>query len=119
MRLIDADALINTLQELFDKREKEARFTGDRGVTVTWNDAIYHIKIAPTIEERKTGKWVIKTVNTFELAYGSTGYEPVYECSVCGGVEESYLRLDEPIMPDDADFPNYCPNCGADMRETP
>ena len=88
-------------------------------MTVTWNDAIYHIKIAPTIEERKTGKWVIKTVNTFELAYGSTGYEPVYECSVCGGVEESYLRLDEPIMPDDADFPNYCPNCGADMRETP
>lgn len=52
MRLIDADALINTLEELFDKRDKEARFTGDRGVTVTWNDAIYHIKTAPTIEER-------------------------------------------------------------------
>ena len=52
-RLIDADALINTLEELFDKRDKEARFTGDRGVTVTWNDAIYHIKTAPTIEERK------------------------------------------------------------------
>lgn len=56
MRLIDADALINTLQELFDEREKEARFTGNRGVTVTWNDAIYHIKTAPTIEpERKKG----------------------------------------------------------------
>ena len=51
MRLIDADALINTLQEVFDKREKEAGFTGDRGVMVTWNDAIYHIKTAPTIEE--------------------------------------------------------------------
>lgn len=50
MRLIDADALINTLQDLFDKREKDARFTGDRGVTVTWNDAIYHIKTAPTIK---------------------------------------------------------------------
>lgn len=53
MRLIDADALINTLQELFDKRDKEARFTGDRGVTVTWNDAIYHIKTAPTIEPQR------------------------------------------------------------------
>lgn len=66
--------------------------------------------------ERKTGKWKIKTINTFEMAYGSTGYEPVYECSVCGRVEESYLRFDEPIMPEDADFPNYCPNCGAEMR---
>lgn len=54
-RLIDADALINTLQELFDKREKEARFTGNRNVTVTWNDAIYHIKTAPTIEPIRCG----------------------------------------------------------------
>lgn len=63
------------------------------------------------------GKWKIKAVNTFELAYGTTGYEPVYQCSVCGGVEESYLRLDEPIMPEDADFPKYCPHCGAKMDE--
>ena len=63
----------------------------------------------------KHGKWIIKAINTFDLSYGGTGYEPVYECSMCGGVEESYLRLDEPIMPDDADFPNYCPNCGARM----
>lgn len=66
--------------------------------------------------EPKTGKWIIKTINTFSLAYGSTAYEPVYECSACGGVEESYLRLDEPIMPEDAGFPKYCPNCGAKME---
>lgn len=65
---------------------------------------------------QKTGKWKIKAINTFELAYGSTGYEPVYECSLCGGVEESYLRLDEPIMPEDADFPRFCPSCGARME---
>lgn len=68
-------------------------------------------------EVRKTGRWIVKTVNTFEMAYGSTGYEPVYECSLCGGVEESYLRFDEPIMPEDANFPNYCPHCGAKMKE--
>lgn len=53
MRLIDADALMNTLQELLDKRDKEARFTGGRGVTVTWNDAICRIKTAPTIEPQR------------------------------------------------------------------
>lgn len=26
---------------------------------------------------------------------------------------ESYVRLNEPIMWEDADFPKYCPNCGA------
>lgn len=50
MRPIDADALINTLQKLFDKREKEQIFTGGRGADVTWNDAIYHIKSAPTVD---------------------------------------------------------------------
>lgn len=94
MRLIDADALINTLQEMFDKREKEARFTGDRGVTVTWNDAIYHIKTAPTIEERKKGKWI-----PFDI--------PWYQCSECGAVREHKSFME-----------NFCPNCGADMRKT-
>ena len=67
-------------------------------------------------EHLRHGKWKIKTINTFDMAYGTTGYEPVYQCSVCGGIEESYLRLDEPIMPEDADFPRYCPNCGASME---
>ncbi len=49
MRLIDADALMNTLQELFDKREKEQMFTGSRGAFVTWNDAICSILAAPII----------------------------------------------------------------------
>ena len=50
MRLIDGDALMNTLQKLFDKREKEQMFTGSREPYVTWNDVIYHIKSAPTVE---------------------------------------------------------------------
>lgn len=54
-RLIDADALINALQELFDKRAREAEFSGNRGTCVTWNDAIYHIKSAPTIIQAEEG----------------------------------------------------------------
>ena len=48
-RLVDLDALINELQKLFNKREKDARFGGNREASVTWNDAIYHIFAAPII----------------------------------------------------------------------
>lgn len=92
MRLIDADALLDTLQELFDKREREAKFTGDRNVMATWNDAIYHIKTAPTIEPEK-GRWIDK----------SNGIEGAWNyCSVCG--EQAI------------DLYDFCPNCGASMR---
>ena len=64
----------------------------------------------------KTGKWDIDCTWKYELSDGTFAYEPVYRCSVCGGIMESYLRLDKPIMPDDADFPKYCPNCGARME---
>lgn len=50
-RLIDADALMDELQELFDKRCEEAKFSGNRGACVTWNDAICYIKSALTIIE--------------------------------------------------------------------
>ena len=98
MRLIDADVLINTLQELFEKRDKEARFTGDRGVTVTWNDAIYHIKTAPTIEERKTGKWLTS--------------DDLYETGICSCCKQD---SQEPVSYAVTNF-HYCPNCGSDMR---
>jgi len=44
--------------------------------------------------ERKRGKWIEK----------STGGEHFWCCSECG-----YVEWDAPN--------NYCPNCGADMRE--
>jgi len=82
------------------------------------DDAIKAVNsLAPAEVEQKKGKWENASINTYELSYGTTAYEPVYRCSACGGVTESYLRLDEPIMPEDADFPNFCPHCGADMRE--
>lgn len=72
---------------------------------------------AANVEERKKGKWIIDSINEYELSYGTMAYEPVYKCSNCGRVTESYIRLDEPIMPEDADFPNFCPWCGARMEE--
>ena len=66
--------------------------------------------------EKRIGEWIIDGMNEYELSYGCVGYEPIYRCSKCGITTESYLRTERPIMPEDADFPNYCPNCGAKMR---
>ena len=48
-RLIDADALINALQELLDRRREDAEYTGFRGAVVSWDDAICYIKDAPIV----------------------------------------------------------------------
>ena len=50
MRLIDADALIAEMKEYRTEQEKEQMYSGDRGICVTWNDAVFFIKNAPTIE---------------------------------------------------------------------
>ena len=68
-------------------------------------------------DEVRYGKWTIKDVHQYKLAHGTTAYEPIYRCSCCGLITESYLRFDKPIMPDDADFPKWCGNCGARMVE--
>lgn len=54
------------------------------------------IEEAPTIEERKTGKWLWKMLD-------------VYRCSVCETETHVDECMEEPIY-------NFCPFCGADMR---
>lgn len=72
-RLIDADALIE---------EYDRVHVGPPG------GARKLMEDAPTIEERKTGKWIEK----------STNGEMFSSCSVCG-----YVEWDAPR--------NFCPNC--------
>lgn len=57
-------------------------------------DKIYE---APTIEERPHGEWIIRRDKRGAHIY-----------SVCSKCNVPYL---------DNDFPNFCPNCGADMRK--
>lgn len=57
-----------------------------------------YIKDAPTIEERKKGKWI--------LVNGRTAIN----CSVCWRCSWS-LSFEDTVR----QF-NFCPNCGADMR---
>ena len=69
------------------------------------------------LSEPKRGKWIIDGAFTYNLReLNGKAYEPVYRCSRCNRQTESYVRLDEPKMPEDADFPEFCPHCGAKME---
>lgn len=85
MRLIDADALRDNLQAL-------AYDDWNQGVTTSWADAFSEVadmvEEMPTIEERKTGKWIKKDC---DLLY----------CSECD-------------LPSLHPWP-YCERCGAKM----
>lgn len=85
MRLIDVDALI---------AEYDRVHVGEPG------GARKLMMDAPTVEERKTGKWIPLISTSDEKHHEWCGYQ----CSICG---ERTLRLMQH---------NYCPFCGADMR---
>ena len=87
MRLIDADALLDNLT-------MGPIHLGYREV----EDIEEYVKKMPTIEERKTGRWLIS----------EGACEPDYmECSRGKWITEYYGGLEEEW--------GYCPNCGARM----
>lgn len=95
----DAAAAIEDLQAEIRESMQKCAECGDRMV------------------EPKRGKWIVDGMYTYNLReLNGKAYEPVYRCSCCNRQMESYLRLDEPKMPEDADFPEYCPHCGAKME---
>ena len=97
MRLIDADALKAKAMTHYD-----------------WNDYIdvEDIDDAPTIEERKTGKWIVK----------QRGHATDVCCSVCKEIrfkDYSWGYTAEEIqaeVDDDEQMPKFCENCGAKME---
>lgn len=91
MRLIDADALI---------AEYDRVHVGEPG------GARKLMEDAPTIEERKTGKWIWD---------GESQREYPYKCSECGKINY-YAFLYDAETRAYKQQDNYCPNCGADMR---
>ena len=77
----------------------------------------YEYTLRERYDEPKRGEWIVNGMYTYNLReLNGKAYEPVYRCSCCNRQMESYLRLDEPKMPEDADFPEYCPHCGAKME---
>ena len=101
MRLIDADKLMQSLGitnmdcekcAWHDKEWSRCKRGGD------FEDACFAIENAPTIEERKKGKW-IEQDDCWDGVY--------YECSVC---KDSFTLIDG--NPSDNNY-NFCPNCGS------
>lgn len=97
MRLIDADALMQSLGitnmdcdkcAWYDKEWSRCKRGGD------FEDACCAIDDAPTIEQRKTGKWIV--------------YKSGWLCSECS----------EFVMSAIMGYPryNFCPMCGAKME---
>lgn len=94
-RLIDADALIH---ELNNSHYPGAPYV-DAGISI----AIGKVCDAPTIEERKKGKWE-RVDMYYEDAEQHFNYHE-YFCSECGVKRKIGWGS-----------VNFCPNCGADMR---
>lgn len=105
VRLIDADALIadcQLAQKQADRHGREfanAFYSGGGEISTEWWCVEDMIENAPTIEpERKTGRWI---------NHRNDNGHNIADCDQCG---EAMQWFDDDIKP------NYCPNCGADMR---
>ena len=85
-RLIDADALIAEMHNIILEDGEDRR---------TFYEVIER---QPTIEERKTGEWIV-TAEFEDCCYA--------KCNQCKVTQVFYYN--KPLT-------NFCPNCGADMR---
>ena len=107
MRLVDADALIRKYGNWYTEEGTEEGFIGSlKGL----------LDMMPTIEERKTGKW-IEDAETYYKAVNEKGdgvnedtpyFVDDIACSECLSLFSVIDNCTEKF--------NYCPNCGADMR---
>jgi len=97
MRLIDADALLT------DRRMRMYYHLPNGDIAVP----VIDIEHAPTIEERKTGRWIPR--------YDRPKQE-VFICSECGGFAYSPWTGSRKTPKKNWCKYRFCPNCGADMR---
>lgn len=102
-RLIDADALKESIRCSDTDEPKVLSPKKLHKVLTEWIDK------RPTIEERKTGKWIIKEGREqgYDIAGVKTWYLQIM-CDKCGFIKTAIEGRTGQY--------NYCPNCGADMR---
>lgn len=102
MRLIDADALKEKVEKYRIVHLSHRRLSAiKREAEEVINDICLGIDFAPTINPVKHGQWIKnQRKSKFHI-------EPVYICSCCRE-QEAWGEME---------LSNYCPNCGALMRE--
>ena len=106
MRLIDADALEKRMNERLRALTKECGYYD--GYTCGFDEGCTAVEDAPTIDPeslRPKGNWDGEADG---YADGELVYD-VWYCSECNHCIDD--GTDDPDM-----LPNFCPNCGADMR---
>lgn len=107
MRLIDADAFAEFIKYAIKTQKYDSLKINDTTLTVAEvlecvvaeleGTGIDGFKNNPTIEPRKKGKW--------KKGVGENGVTTSLFCSECNYENTHWYDW------------NYCPNCGADMRE--
>ena len=116
MRLIDVDALIEAVEDLYEYAElDEVLDVIKKAPIVTRERPILGVvKADGSIEfkeikgERPRGAWEI--VNTNEPDY----HKSIIKCANCG---QKFNYIDLCKIAPVKYFPDFCPNCGADMRQ--
>lgn len=97
MRLIDADAMKEWIDEYVSVFKKSDN-----------KDIKGYIEHQPTIEPKR-GEW-IDEADKYDASFGIHDYR----CSNCNSYADEYICGHEWYT---AGKPNFCPYCGADMRE--
>lgn len=103
--MIDRQAAIDALRTCYDT---EAITHTNGNEYIDYDQALDLINTLPSAQpERKRGRWIYGEDN---LGTGRDGWF----CSECGHFELWDYSAD--MKSAELNLPNYCPNCGADMR---
>lgn len=100
--------ILKRIDEIRPSNPKKSDYT--HGIDVGLAMAKVAIKDAPTIEERKTGKWIEVEVfpESYDI-YGNKTWSSKMQCNQCGfrhtAIEGHMAQY------------NFCPNCGARMKK--
>ena len=106
-RPIDADALMRAMYHRAFETDGDTMWQS--GCWVRYRAIEQTVKEQPTIEpERKKGKWKFEKMK--HIINGEV--RDVIICSECDGGWFRYDISDNTVQ----NIPNFCPNCGADMR---
>ena len=95
-RLIDANALMEQLKEEHDYLMCDPNASSK----IKWWEAVCFGRVRKVIEKTPT----VAAVEVVHGRWEGIEFDMFYKCSNCGLIVEHELS-------------NYCPNCGADMRE--
>lgn len=107
MRMIDADALCDAMyHEAFETDTDMQKW--DSGCWIRYKMFENAIDEVPTIEPKR-GEW-IDEADKYDASFGIHDYR----CSNCNSYADEYIGGHEWYT---ASKPNFCPVCGADMRE--